>query len=125
MTIDQINEASSGATSYPDIVRNLIARGVESYSVDAATDVTVFRLAGGETLVRFTGTEVRTPSATFDADDVKNAIAINQQGQSDYQQFMDHIARAGVRFYEATLNGENKRVEYFGLGASHIEAIPL
>ncbi|MEK7854701.1 MAG: DUF1398 family protein [Acidobacteriota bacterium] len=125
MTVDQINEAYSGATSYPDIVRNLIAIGVESYTVDAATDVTVFRLPEGKTIARFTGKEFRSPAASFDAAEVKNAIAINQKGQSDFPQFMDHIARAGVRFYEATLNGVNKRVEYFGIGASHTEAIQL
>lgn len=125
MTIDQINEAYSGAKSYPDIVRNLIAIGIESYTVDAATDVTVFRLAVGETVARFTEMVFRSPVAEFDANEVRNAIAMNQSGKSDYHQFMDHIARAGVRFYEATLNGENKRVEYFGVGASHVEAIPL
>ncbi len=125
MTIDQINQAYSGATSYPDIVRNLIAIGVESYTVDAATDVTVFRLAGGETVVRFSGKELRSPVAIFDASEVRNAIEVNQKGHSDFHQFMDHIALAGVRFYEATLNGANKRVEYFGIGASHTEAIQL
>lgn len=125
MTVEQINEAYSGADSYADIVENLLAFGVKSYMVDVATSVTVFRLAGGETNVRFTGKDFRAPEVDFDAAEVKNAIAANQKGQTDFHQFMDHIARAGVRFYEATLNGENKRVEYFGLGASHVEAIPL
>ena len=125
MTIDQINQPYTGANNYPNIVRNLIAVGIESYTVDAATDVTVYGLAGGEKRVRFTEKVFRPPAFSFDPDDVKSAIAINQKGESDYHQFMDHIARAGARFYEATLNGENRRVEYFGLGASRVEAIPL
>jgi len=125
MTIDQINEAYSGATSYPEIVRNLISLGIESYTVDAATDVTVFRLANGETVARYSNTEFRLPAQDFDADEVKAAIAQNQNGESDFQGFMDHIARAGVRIYEATLKGDSKRVEYFGIGGSHVEAIPI
>jgi len=125
MTIDQINDAYTGATSYPEIVRNLIALGIESYTVDAATDVTVFRLGNGETVARYSNSEFRAPAKEFDPNEVKAAIVQNQKGESDFQGFMDHIARAGVRIYEATLNGDNKRVEYFGIGGSHVEAIPI
>ncbi len=125
MTLDEINEAYVGASSYPEIVRNLIALGVESYTVDSATDITIFRFAGGKTLTRSSNSVSRTPAAEFDRSEVRNAIVANQTGGSDFQGFMDHIARAGVRFYEATLIGDNKRVEYFGVGDSHIEAIPV
>lgn len=125
MTLDQINNAYVGATSYPEIVRNLIALGVGSYTVDAATDVTIFRLVGGNTVTRYSNAEFRVPAKVFDANEVKNAIVANQNGDSDYHGFMDHIARAGVRLYEATLNGDNKRVEYFGIGDSHVETISI
>ena len=125
MTINQINSAYVGAASYPEIVRRLIELGVESYTVDAVTDVTVFRLAGGNTVVRYSNEEFRIPAKAFDAAGVKNAIVANQKGESDYNGFMDHIARAGVRLYEATLIGDNKRVEYLGISESHVEAIPL
>jgi len=125
MNIDEINNAYVGATSYPEIVRNLIALGVESYTVDAATDVTVFRIANGVTVTRYSNDEFRVPARDFDGSEVKNAIVANQKGESDYHGFMDHIARAGVRLYEATLIGGNKRVEYFGIGDSHVEAISI
>ena len=125
MNIGEINNAYVVATSYPEIVRNLIALGVESYTVDAATDVTIFRIGGGETVTRFSNGEFRVSAKDFDATEVKNAIVAKQTGESDYHGFMDHIARAGVRLYEATLIGDNKRVEYFGVGDSHIEAIPV
>jgi len=125
MNIDEINNAYVGATSYPEIVRNLIALGVESYTVDSATDVTIFRLSDGKTVTRYSNNEFRVPAKDFDAVEVKNATVANQTGESDYHGFMDHIARAGVRLYEATLIGDNKRVEYFGIGESHVESIPL
>ena len=37
---------------------------------------------------------------------------------------MNEIAEAGVLFYEATLNGQNKRVTYIGIGGSYEEQIP-
>ncbi|MBK7934580.1 MAG: DUF1398 family protein [Acidobacteria bacterium] len=125
MTLDQINNAYVGATSYPDIIRSLISLGVASYTAEAATDVTVFRLAGGITVVRYSNSESRVPTRDLDAAEVKNAILANQQGRSDFKGFMDQIARAGVRFYEATLIGDNRRVEYFGIGDSHVEAISI
>lgn len=125
MNIGEINNAYVVATSYPEIVRNLFALGVESYTVDAATDVTIFRIAGGETVTRYSNDEFRVPAKDFDATEVKNAIVAKQTGESDYHGFMDHIARAGVRLYEATLIGDNKRVEYFGIGDSHVEAISI
>ncbi len=125
MNIEEINNAYVGATSYPEIVRNLIELGVESYTVDAATDVTIFRLSNGKTITRYSNTEFRVPAKDFDAAEVKNAIVANQKGDSDYHGFMDHIALAGVRLYEATLIGDNKRVEYFGIGDSHVEAISI
>jgi len=42
-----------------------------------------------------------------------------------YPEFMERIARSGVYFYEATLNGENKRVTYIGKGGAYEEHIPL
>ncbi len=125
MTIDQINKAYVGATSFPEIVRNLIALGIESYAVDAATDLTIFRLAGGKTVARYSNAEFRVPAKNFDPGEVRNAIVANQNGESDYHGFMDHIARAGARLYEATLTGENKRVEYFGISESLMEGIPI
>jgi hypothetical protein len=37
---------------------------------------------------------------------------------------MNEIAEAGVRFYEATLSGQRKRVTYIGSGGSYEEMIP-
>lgn len=125
MTLEQIQKAYAGATSYPEIVRKLIDLGVQSYTVDAASDLTVFRFSDGVTIARFTGKVLRVPTDDLDVSEVKKAIVANQKGESDYHGFMDHIARAGVRSYEATLVGDNKRVEYFGTGDSHVEKIPI
>jgi uncharacterized protein YbcV (DUF1398 family) len=125
MTIDEINKVYVRATSFPKIVRNLMALGIKSYTVDGATDVTIFRLSAGITIVRYSNAEFRVPAKDFDAKQLRNAIVANQTGESDYHGFMDHIARAGVRLYEATLTGDNKRIEYFGIGESHVEAIPI
>ena len=69
------------------------------------------------------GIEPRSIEAQFNEGKTIVAIRDNQQGKSDYPTFINDIARAGVRFYEATLNGNNKRVTYIGGGGSYEELI--
>ena len=61
---------------------------------------------------------------TFNQEKTIQAIRNNQQGKTDYPTFMTQISEAGVRFYEATLTGANKRVTYIGSGGFYEETIP-
>ena len=85
----------------------------------------MYRLKDGDIILH---TEVHTPreiAATFNEQQTVQAIRDNQAGKTDYPGFMDAIAKAGVRLYEATLNGGNKRVTYIGTGGFYEERIPL
>ena len=106
-------------------MKKLIEAGVQSYTVDIATSAILYRLCDGENILH---TEMHPPREImipFNEQETIQAIRENQQGKSDYPGFMNAIAKAGVRFYEATLNGNNKRVTYVGTGGSYEETIPV
>lgn len=123
--LEKINEVYSSTKIYPELVTKLIALGVESYTVDVTTDVALYRFPNGQTVVKHSDNAYRVPDLHFSADAVKEAIRIHQLGQTDYERFMQDIADAGVRFYEATLTGERRRVAYIGIDGVHEEIILL
>lgn len=118
-----IQVASQNATNYPDLVSKLIAIGIQSYTVDVVTGTVLYRLANGENILHFNNGE-RNIEAKFSEEKTVQAIRNNQQGKTDFPTFMNEIANAGIRFYEATLNGNNKRVTYVGSNGSYQEMIP-
>ncbi|MCO4294501.1 DUF1398 domain-containing protein [Solitalea sp. MAHUQ-68] len=120
-----ITEAYQSAKNYPDLVLKLISAGVLSYTVDVATSSILYRFGDGVTLLHAGAIKPRTITETFNSELTIQAIRDNQQGKTTYPEFMQGIANAGVRFYEATLNGTNKRVDYIGFGGNYEEAIPV
>ena len=118
-----ISGIHKAAKNYPDLVSKLIEIGIQSYTVDVATGTILYRLADGVNVLFTSGIEPRSIEAQFNEGKTIVAIRDNQQGKSDYPTFINDIARAGVRFYEATLNGNNKRVTYIGGGGSYEELI--
>lgn len=122
---EKIQQAYKTASNYPDLVRKLIEAGVLSYTVDVPTSTILYRFDKGENRVHLGEVEPRVIAPTFDEQRTIQAIRNNQQGKTDYPGFMSEIAAAGVRFYEATLNGPNKRVTYIGRGGFYEEAIPV
>lgn len=121
---EKIKQAYSGIKSYPELVKNLISIGVRSYTVDTATGTILYRFGGGEDYLHL-GEASRTIHSKFNNDETVMAIRTNQRGKSTYPEFMEQIAAAGVRFYEATLEGNRKRVTYIGSGGSYEELIPV
>jgi uncharacterized protein YbcV (DUF1398 family) len=122
---EKIKACYKAATNYPDLAKRLSEAGVESYTVDTASNTILYRFAQGvNELQEGSNSTARTIADKFDAQKTVEAIRNNQQGKTDYPTFMNDIAAAGVRFYEATLNGLNKRVTYIGKGGSYEEAIP-
>jgi len=124
-TQKEIKTAYETSKSYPELVKKLIGAGVESYTVDIATSAILYRLKDGENILHSEMHSPREIVIPFDEEATIMAIRDNQQGKSDYPGFMNAIAKAGVRFYEATLNGNNKRVMYIGTGGSYEERIPV
>jgi len=121
---DKIKECYKAASNYPDLAKRLNQIGVESYTVDTASGTILYRFNGGENILHPGTISARIIKENFNEQKTIQAIRNNQQGKTDYPGFMNEIAEAGVRFYEATLNGQNKRVTYIGIGGFYEEAIP-
>lgn len=114
MHSENILSAYKYARSYPDLVGKLITLGVQSYTVEVASGTTLYRLADGQTILHAGSEAVRPITEAFHKELVRKAIIDNQQKKTDYPTFMNDIAKAGVRIYEATLHGGHKRVNYIG-----------
>ncbi|MVM28731.1 DUF1398 domain-containing protein [Spirosoma sp. HMF4905] len=126
MSIEElVKQAYATAKNYPDLAQKLVDAGVQSYTVEVSSSSILYRLAEGETLLHATVMEPRPITTTFDEAGTIQAIRDNQQGKTDYPQFMSEIAQAGVRFYDAILTGLNKRVIYVGIGGHYDEKIPI
>lgn len=125
MNIQESLQAAYGAAkSYPELAALLLELGIDSYTVDTASGIILYRLPGGEHIIHNAVTANRTIAPAFSEQDTIQAVRDNQQGKTDYPGFMDAIARAGVHLYEATLAGNNKRVTYIGKDGFYEEKIP-
>ena len=98
---------------------------MQVYVIKLDVFITLYRLENGSIHLHTTGTDPRDISPTFDETLTIQAVRDNQQGKTDYPGFINDIAKAGVRFYEATLNGNSKRVTYIGSGGFYEELIPV
>ena len=121
----QFQEVYKTSRNYPELVSKLIAIGIQSCTVDVATSTILYRLAEGKNVLHPKDMHPRNISPKFNQEETITAIRTNQLGKSDYPTFMNEIAKAGVRFYEATLSGDKKRVTYIGSGGHYEEIIPL
>lgn len=119
---EKIQTCYRNSKNYPELAKALSGIGVQSYTVDVATGILLYRFPDG-THVIHAANNARHISEKFDLERTKQAIKANQKGETNYPQFMDDVAAAGVRFYEATLNGDRKRVTYLGLGGRYEELI--
>lgn len=122
---EKIKACYQAASNYPDLAKRLSEIGMESYTVDTASSTILYRFNEGETVLHQGNITARAIKENFNEQKTIEAIRNNQQGKTDYPTFMNEIAEAGVRFYEATLCGSNKRVTYIGTGGFYEEKIPL
>lgn len=114
----------AGRITFPDVVRELLAAGVESYRVDYVAGTATHYGAEGEIAVvpiAFEG--LPSVAATFDAAAVVADVRDSQAGKQDYRAFSVRAVQAGVAGYTAYLRG--KRVVYCGRqGDQHVEWFP-
>jgi len=126
MTIpEKLQDAFASAQNYPDLAARLAAAGVLSYTVDVASKITLYRFENGVIHLSEKTDAPVAISPQFDKGAVVKAIRDNQEGRTTYPEFMQGMANSGVIFYEATLNGENPRVTYIGIGGFYEEVIPV
>lgn len=121
---EQVRAAYKNAKNYPDLVSRLISIGVQSYTVDVASGIILYRFEGGVHELHQNNNIERMVSDEFGYDLTLKAVKDTQQGKTNYPQFLNDIAKAGVRFYEATLKGD-LRVSYIGAGGMYEESIVL
>ncbi|XZF12506.1 DUF1398 family protein [Chitinophagaceae bacterium MMS25-I14] len=121
----KIEQAYRSSENYPDLVRKLTGLGVQSYTVDVASGITLYRFANGNNVIHTESHGARSIAEKFDQEKTVEAVRSTQQGKTDYPAFLEDIAGSGVRFYEATLDGPLKRVCYIGVGGLYEEKIPL
>lgn len=122
---EKLKDAYATAKNYPELAAKLIESGILSYTVEVAAGLMLYRLADGKTIFHDSDASPKAITAQFNTEQVIKAIRDNQQGRSTFPEFMEAIAVAGVRFYEATLNGDKRRVTYMGSGGFYEEEIPL
>jgi uncharacterized protein YbcV (DUF1398 family) len=113
-----------GTVSFPDVIRQLLAAGVEYYHVDYIAMNKTFYGAEGGTVVTSINYEGLPPVAPdFDAAAVRADILDSQRNGQPYRDFTRRAMAAGVQGYFAFLRG--KRVTYFGRqGDEHTEWFP-
>ena len=122
---NKIQAAYNASKNYPELVKALIQIGVESYTVEVSSSTILYRFEGGENSLHTPEGPLREIAEKFSKEGTLQAVRDNQQGKTTYPGFMDAIALAGVRFYEATLNGDKKRVTYIGKEDYYEELIPV
>lgn len=122
---EKINAVYQTSKSYPETAKALITLGIKTYTVDVASSTILYRLNEGEQVLHFGTGSVRKVNEVFSREDTIQAVKDTQKGRLTYPEFMDAIAKSGVRFYEATLEGKHKRVTYIGSNGLYEETIPF
>lgn len=114
----------AGRIAFPDVVRQLLAAGVESYRVDYVAGTATHYGPAGEVAMVPLGFEGLPPvAATFDAVAVVADVRDSQAGKQDYRTFSARAMQAGVACYTAHLCGQ--QVVYCGRhGDQHVEWFP-
>jgi uncharacterized protein YbcV (DUF1398 family) len=109
--------------SYPELVQNLKAVGVKSYTVEVNGHQRIIN-GDGNVKLNFNGNLPNNCADEFSLDETIKAVKRTQQGLTDYPTFLKEIAAAGVHTYVADLSG--MRVIYQGknIDQNYTEAIP-
>jgi uncharacterized protein YbcV (DUF1398 family) len=114
----------NGTMSFPEVVGQLLAAGVEYYHVNYVGMRKTFYSADGDAVVTPINYEGLPPvAADFNAAALRADILDSQRNNQPYRDFTRRAMEAGVQGYFAFLRG--KRVTYFGRqGEQHTEWFP-
>lgn len=120
---DVFTESQAGSLVFPEVVRRMLAAGVESYFCDFANAQETFYGVNGETHIAPMSLKPEPVFAGFSATGIVTAIRGAQTDSIRYPEFVRQSTAAGVIAYWAFLIG--KKVIYFGRqGEMHIEEFP-
>jgi uncharacterized protein YbcV (DUF1398 family) len=114
--------SAEGRIMFGDVVKKLMAAGVERYYVDFMRGEASYYLPNGEYAVAAMPTRER-PAAEFSAAEVEAAVRGAQSGTLPYPAFCERAAEAGCVGYIVSMVGQ--RVVYYGrAGDTHVEWFP-
>jgi len=119
-----VREVLAGEVVFPEVVRRLLAAGVEYYHVDYVRLSKSYYGADGNVVVTPIHYEGLPPVASdFDSAALRADLLDSQKNGQHYCDFTIRAMQAGVQSYTAFLRG--KRVTYLGRqGDQHVEWFP-
>jgi uncharacterized protein YbcV (DUF1398 family) len=116
-------ESQAGRLIFPEVVRRLLASGVESYFVDFAKGEMTFYALDGNTHIEKMLVPLTAVASEFSLSGIVAAIRGAQTDTVRYPEFVTLATAAGVIGYWVFLTG--KKVIYFGRkGEAHVEEFP-
>ena len=126
-TTSIIEECTCGSDeerlTFPNIVAQLAAAGIERYSADLCRWEKTYFFASGESLVVPCKHILGELATTFSAQGVESAVRASQSQSIKYNEFCRRALSAGCVGYIVSIVG--RRVIYFGRsGEMHIEHFP-
>jgi uncharacterized protein YbcV (DUF1398 family) len=120
---DVLAESQAGTLIFPEVIRRLLAAGVESYFCDLALGGETFYTRDGLTHVEKMILPLAPVAEEFSSIEVAAAIRAAQADTIRYPEIVKRLRAAGTVGYWAFLTG--KKVIYFGRkGEQHIEEFP-
>lgn len=122
--LESAHATLTGSLPFPEIVRNLLADGVECYHVDfASKSFSFYSASGGVAHAPVLFEDLPPIERDFDPEALRAAIIDSQKNGQKFRAFCQRAVKAGVQGYFAFLRGQ--RVTYFGRqGDQHTEWFP-
>ncbi len=109
--------------SFPQVVGQLMAAGVERYRADLLRHEKTYYMPDGRSQVVRCAAIDGTPALDFSAAGVDAAVRDIQAGRIAYRDFCRRVMAAGCVDYIVSISG--RRAVYFGRsGESHVEMFP-
>lgn len=113
----------AGTVTFPEVVRELIGEGVESYHADLVRRQKTFYMPDGETYTEKMDFTAGPIGDRFSQEGVVSALRDIQAGKDRYSEFLRRVMEAGTTSYTVFLSG--RKAIYFGRrGEFHVEEFP-
>jgi uncharacterized protein YbcV (DUF1398 family) len=121
--VEKVLDALKASNGYPDYAKELVEIGIESYTVDVSSEITLYRFVNEGQAIKFSDSLPCTVALSFNKEKTSIQLRDIQQGKTDYTTFLNEIAKSGVRFYEAALVANLERLTYICSNSSYEEEI--
>jgi len=112
-----------GTITFGEVVKNLLAEGVESYHADLVRREKTYYMPDGQTHLEKLNYQGPATARDFSQEAVIAALRTIQKGEINYVEFLNRILKAGCTQYTVFLQG--KKAIYFGRkGEFYVENFP-